>query len=316
MKLRNIDSHDLPKFAEWLKEAMRTIKADAPDLWAEAVRLSEASEIALSSRLRVGAAGPRLLLRGLESGFAHHPAGAADVVDLHHRLASGLDREPENERYAQLTRAALTGAVVDWARAAQGKSKLTRPAAEHLAEAFGGSSVPPWIAEGLVAGDLRVEQTIRLSAVDITDLYRITEAEAGSEPLLGQAAVICVVLNRVASNRFPKNVRKNLDEPGQFEPVGTRGHGSVVNLPMPPSARKAAYAGIIASLRDGTMGDVSNGATFFQNVRITEKRKTRFAGGVAPVMVIGRHSFFDRFKASDPVKPPKWAIVTPDDWTP
>lgn len=50
-------------------------------------------------------------------------------------------------------------------------------------------------------------------------LSRVISAESRGEPLAGQIAVGNVVLNRVASQRFPDTLYGVIFQPGQFEPV-------------------------------------------------------------------------------------------------
>lgn len=57
------------------------------------------------------------------------------------------------------------------------------------------------------------------NAEDQDILAHIIYAEAGNQPLEGKIGVGNVVLNRVASSRFPNTVREVVYAPGQFEPV-------------------------------------------------------------------------------------------------
>lgn len=57
------------------------------------------------------------------------------------------------------------------------------------------------------------------SEVDLYWLSRIISAESRGEPLQGKIAVGTVVLNRVASDRFPDTIYDVIFQNGQFEPV-------------------------------------------------------------------------------------------------
>lgn len=47
-------------------------------------------------------------------------------------------------------------------------------------------------------------------------LYRIAVAEAGYSSYQGQVNVVCVILNRVFSEKFPNNIMEVISAPGQF----------------------------------------------------------------------------------------------------
>lgn len=56
-------------------------------------------------------------------------------------------------------------------------------------------------------------------SIDNYMLAKIAMAEAEGEDTEGKALVMCVVLNRVRSNKFPDNVRTVIYQKGQFSPV-------------------------------------------------------------------------------------------------
>ena len=112
---------------------------------------------------------------------------------------------------------------------------------------------------------------------DETDVYwlsRVIYAEAGSQPLLGQIAVGNVVLNRVASDRFPgqDNVYDVIFAKNQFEVVI---NGMIYMEPGETAvvAAKLALEGY----------DVSGGSTYFATFD--------FGEGYECVMWIGDHCF-------------------------
>lgn len=119
------------------------------------------------------------------------------------------------------------------------------------------------------------------------------------------------MLNRVASTRFPDNVRAVIDQKNQFEPIQKTASQSVAGLPAQTSRDREAISAIIKEMSAGALSNPTRGATFFQNVAITDERGTNFASGFEPLVVIGRHSFYDRFKANDPVKVARWRVTTP-----
>ena len=68
----------------------------------------------------------------------------------------------------------------------------------------------------------RVAPAASANTYNEEDLYwlsRIIFAEAGNQPMAGRVAVGTVILNRVASDRFPNTVKEVIFEPNQFSPV-------------------------------------------------------------------------------------------------
>ncbi len=94
-----------------------------------------------------------------------------------------------------------------------------------------------------------------MSVADFHRLARMTYAEAGAEPYSGQVAVAAVILNRIASPKFPNTMDGVLKQAWQFEPVS---NGYYYNCVPSLSAYKAAL--------DAVNGvDPSRGALFFFN---------------------------------------------------
>ncbi len=56
----------------------------------------------------------------------------------------------------------------------------------------------------------------RLSETEATCLAKVVMHEAGNQPRIGQIAVARVVMNRIASGRFPGTVCAVVNQPGQF----------------------------------------------------------------------------------------------------
>ena len=73
-------------------------------------------------------------------------------------------------------------------------------------------------------------------ADDLFWLIHIIYSEAHHESLAGQIGVGNVVLNRIASSRFPNTVKDVVFEPGQFTPVD---NGSIYNTPSSEAVRAA-----------------------------------------------------------------------------
>jgi spore germination cell wall hydrolase CwlJ-like protein len=108
-------------------------------------------------------------------------------------------------------------------------------------------------------------------------LARIISAEAKGEPFYGQVAVGAVILNRVASGRFPKTIAANVLKRGQFEPVT---NGSIWNEPATSAYRAARLA------LNGW--DPTGGALYFFN---PAKTSSRWIWSRPVVTRIGDHVF-------------------------
>lgn len=115
------------------------------------------------------------------------------------------------------------------------------------------------------------------SEEDIYWLARIISSEAKGEPFEGQVAVGAVVLNRVASPRFPNTVRGVTFQRGQFEPVMNR---TIYREPA-ESAVRAAHAA-------ASGWDPSGGALYFFNPR---KSPHPFMMRRPVATIIGAHRF-------------------------
>lgn len=120
-----------------------------------------------------------------------------------------------------------------------------------------------------------------ITSEDIELLAKLINAEARGEGYRGQLAVGAVILNRLASDKFPNSLREVIYQRTkggyQFSPVGD---GSI-NLPPSPSALKAAKEAIKGE-------DPTEGALFFYNPQLSTDNWIK----TLPVTkVIGNHVF-------------------------
>lgn len=129
---------------------------------------------------------------------------------------------------------------------------------------------------------------------DIDKIERVVWAEARGEGVEGRDAVRGVILNRLASDRFPDTVDEILTA-DQFEPV--RKYGSVDQIPAPQEDLDNLVSEFADYIQLGA--DASEGRTFFQNTDITEQRGTGFAG--PEPIVIGNHTFTKGYGNQEPV---------------
>jgi hypothetical protein len=117
----------------------------------------------------------------------------------------------------------------------------------------------------------------KLSNYQFQMLARIISAEAKGEPFHGQVAVGAVILNRVASGRFPKTIAANVLKRGQFEPVA---NGAIWEEPTASAYRAASLA-----LKGW---DPTRGALYFFN---PAKSSSRWIWSRPIIARIGDHVF-------------------------
>ena len=110
-------------------------------------------------------------------------------------------------------------------------------------------------------------------------LSRIIYAEANGQPFDGMIGVGNVVLNRVASSRFPNTVEGVVFEAGQFTPVD---NGTIYNTPSAQAVRAAQLCleGV------NTVGN----SLFFLNPSIADA--SWFNSALTYYTTIGGHAFY------------------------
>lgn len=308
VKIRDAERAQFPRLAAWLPPTLARCP-DEPDLWQRFLDGSGVSAPIARDALGGKIMSPTLQVAGLRGETAAaFDAQAPGLVSLDRRVAARFETTPDSQPLQELAKMAVLGQVVSWCRFRNGQQDFAQRGADFAAALLGR---PLRAAFTQIFGDSRV--AIRLTAQDAEDLIKLTIAEAGGagsrQGRAGQAGVIFVVLNRVASTRFKNSIRGVIDEPKQFEPVLGAPGKSVTGLRAPTAADRAAIAPILDDIVEDRLVDPTHGATFFQNVQITQARNTEFAKGVPPVAVIADHSFYDRFKANDPVTVPPWRLV-------
>lgn len=109
-------------------------------------------------------------------------------------------------------------------------------------------------------------------------LARLVRAEAEGEPLEGQIAVACVVLNRVDNPDFPKTIKDVIYDPGQFQPV----RNGEINKPADEDAIKAVNEALTE------YRNVAAGSLFFYNPAIAT---SHWLDSKETTVVIGSHVF-------------------------
>jgi spore germination cell wall hydrolase CwlJ-like protein len=104
------------------------------------------------------------------------------------------------------------------------------------------------------AGIEYVEETTPVyipAADDLTKLAAIIYCEAGGEPYEGKLAVGTVVMNRVASTKYPNTIEEVLMQPYQFSPVGSGRYSIALAKTPDPTCLQAATEVLINGVRTG-----------------------------------------------------------------
>ena len=133
-----------------------------------------------------------------------------------------------------------------------------------------------------------------LTYEDADKIERLVWAEARGEGVEGRNAVRGVILNRLASSRFPDDIDGVLD-PKEFEPLGK--YGDVYSIPVPEEDLQRGHNEFADYYQMGK--DAVDGRTFFQNTSTTKARGTGFSG--PDPITIGKHTFTRGYEDQEPV---------------
>ena len=140
----------------------------------------------------------------------------------------------------------------------------------------------------------KLRPTTQLPYEDIEKIERVVWAEARGEGPEGRDAVRGVILNRLASDRFPSTVDEILVK-GEFEPLDT--YGDIFSIPAPEEDLQGQISEFVDYVQLGE--DAVDGRTFFQNTGKTKKRGTKFEG--PDPIIIGGHTFYRGYEGQEPV---------------
>lgn len=140
----------------------------------------------------------------------------------------------------------------------------------------------------------KLRPTTQLPYEDIEKIERVVWAEARGEDQEGRDAVRGVILNRLASDRFPNTVDEILVE-GEFEPLNT--YGDIFAIPAPQEDLLGQINEFVDYVQLGE--DAVDGRTFFQNTAKTKKRGSQFEG--PDPVTIGSHTFYRGYEGQEPV---------------
>jgi len=140
----------------------------------------------------------------------------------------------------------------------------------------------------------KARPTTEIPYDEIEKIERVVWKEARGEGVEGRNAVRGVILNRLASDRFPDSVDGILTA-DEFEPI--REFGSALDIPVPEEDLSTQMDEFTDYVQLGE--DAVDGRTFFQNLDTTKSRGTDF-GGPDP-LEIGSHTFTRGYRDQEPV---------------
>ncbi|MED3623487.1 cell wall hydrolase [Neobacillus thermocopriae] len=122
------------------------------------------------------------------------------------------------------------------------------------------------------------EIKVGYSKREIDLLARLVRAEAEIEPFRGKIAVACVVLNRVASPKFPDTIKEVIYQKNQFQPV----MNGKINQPADQESIQAVHEAI------NEHRYLAADSLYFYNPDIAT---SRWLDSRATTLVIGNHVF-------------------------
>jgi len=113
-------------------------------------------------------------------------------------------------------------------------------------------------------------------------MAKVVHHEAANQPREGQLAVAQLIMNRIRSGRFPDTICGVANQPGQFFHTASY-------HPNRSSASWARAIEVSREARNGTAGDVAEGAIFYH---AAYQRATAFFRTRPRVMTLGDHIFY------------------------
>jgi len=130
-------------------------------------------------------------------------------------------------------------------------------------------------------------KVISVTSEDVKMLERITEAEASGEDQIGKILIVNVILNRVASDKFPNTIKKvifqNDGEGYQFSPVKS---GKYWKVKISNETKKAVQKALEGE-------DYSKGALYFMARKHAKKKSAKwFDENLTFLFKHGEHEFF------------------------
>lgn len=121
-----------------------------------------------------------------------------------------------------------------------------------------------------------LDDGLPVSVEDFDALCRIIECEARGEDLKGRILVGNVVMNRVASEKFPNSIAEVIESPGQFDPVSSGAYLVV----EPTSITKEAAMRVL------------NGEDYSQEALYFQKSESEVWGSKTYLFRYNSHSFY------------------------
>lgn len=130
----------------------------------------------------------------------------------------------------------------------------------------------------------KLARPIVLSDSELNLLYHLVSAEAKGEGKKGQQAVCWVILNRVASSRYPNTIYSVIYAHNQFSPID---NGDIDN-PVASGVKEAVREVLAGNIYDMTYGSLS----FCCPEHVKDPDTKRYFNGLTKTVRIGAHQFY------------------------
>jgi peptidoglycan hydrolase-like protein with peptidoglycan-binding domain len=121
-------------------------------------------------------------------------------------------------------------------------------------------------------------------------LYKLTQAEVGSQGARAQQAFMETVANRASIQG--KSIDYTVSDHRYYEPINTKGNGSVDNLRPVSSNTQAKYDKILDKVIEGS--NITNGATHNASAGVARNWKRKYDGQDGTRRDIGGETFYSK----------------------
>jgi hypothetical protein len=121
-------------------------------------------------------------------------------------------------------------------------------------------------------------------------LYKLTQAEVGSQGARAQQAFMETVANRASIQG--KSIDYTVSDHRYYEPINTKGNGSVDNLRPVSSNTQAKYDKILDKVIEGS--NITNGATHNASAGVARNWKRKYDGQPGTRRDIGGETFYSK----------------------
>jgi peptidoglycan hydrolase-like protein with peptidoglycan-binding domain len=121
-------------------------------------------------------------------------------------------------------------------------------------------------------------------------LYKLTQAEVGSQGARAQQAFMETVVNRASIQG--KSIDYTVSDHRYYEPINTKGNGNVDNLRPVSNNAKAKYDKILDKVIEGS--NITNGATHNASAGVAKNWESKYDGQAGTRRDIGGETFYSK----------------------